>query len=397
MTSWLKKDFGSWSSYLPMIGLIGLSLVVRFLLMPFTNYDTDGYTRWYDFIVQNGIGSALGQNFAIYTPPYLYLLSLATLTQTLIPKIVAIKLIPIFFDLVNALFVFKILRLKYAVGKIPLLAAAVFLLAPTVVMNSALWGQVDSFYTCFLLICVFLLLTDRPLPAMLAFGLALSIKAQAAFLGPFLLYMALKKRVPWYAFGLVPLVYLAVMLPAILAGRTLWDVMLVYGNQAAELQILSHNAPNWYIFLPQSTYPVSMPVGMGITAVISILWAYVLSRRKSARTPESTLLTVLISLALMPFLLPKMHDRYFYPADVMSIVLAFSAPQFWFIPIGYQVISGLAYSIFLFEADRPTMLILATQLNTTVLAYLLWKQFRILQDGDPVPDDSVTTESQVDP
>jgi Gpi18-like mannosyltransferase len=368
------RKFESWKSFVPIIGMIGLALAVRLLLIPFTNFDTDGYSRWYDFIVRNGIPSALGQNFAIYTPPYLYLLSLVTLTKDLIPKIVAIKSIPIFFDLVNALLIVRILRLKYTAGTPPYLGAAFFLLAPTVIMNSALWGQVDSFYTCFLLITLFLLLTDRPLPAMLVFGLALSVKAQAAFLGPFLLLMALQKRIPWYAFGLVPLAYLAAMLPAMLAGRTLWDVLTVYLNQAAELQIPSHNAPNWYIFVPQSTYAVSMPIGMLIAVVASVSWAYF--HRHSSHKNEVVVLAALVSVALTPFLLPKMHDRYFYPADVLSILLAFSAPQFWFIPICYQVISSLVYAIFLIEADRSTMLILATQLNTVVIAYLLWKQFR---------------------
>ena len=380
----------NWKSYLLAIGLIVVALVVRVFAIPFTNYDTNGYSRWYDFIVQHGIRTALGQNFAIYTPPYLYLLSLATLSKGVIPKILAIKLIPIFFDLINALLVFKILRRKYSVGQMPYWGAAVFLLAPTVMMNSALWGQVDSFYTCFLLITVFFLLTDRPLPAMLAFGLALSIKAQAAFLAPFLLLMALKKRIPWYAFGLVPLAYLMAMLPAMFSGRTLWDVLTVYLHQAAELQIPSHNAPNWYIFVPQSTYPVSMPIGMLVTAFIGILWA--LLHRNSSDRQEGLLFSALVSVALVPFLLPKMHDRYFYPADVFSIVLAFSMPEFWFIPVCYQVISSLVYAIFLIEADRSSMLILATQLNTMVLAYLLWKQFRFSKNRPSMQDASVTTE-----
>lgn len=377
MTRFPKKDVQNWKLYILIIILIGIALVLRLLLVPFTNYDTDGYFRWYDFIVRNGIRSALGQNFAIYTPPYLYLLSLVTLTKNVISKIVAIKLIPTFFDLINAFLIFRILRLKYPVGNIPYLAAAVFLSAPTVVMNSALWGQVDSFYTCFLLITIFFLLTERPLFAMIGFGLALSIKAQAAFLGPFLLLMAWKKRIPWYGFGLVPLSYLAAMLPAMLAGRSLWDVLTVYRSQAAELQILSHNAPNWYIFVPQSTYPVSMPIGMLITVFISLSWAHIHSRQNSSNNYENVLFAALVSVALTPFLLPKMHDRYFYPADVLSILVGFSTPQFWFIPVCYQVISSLVYMIFLIEADRSSMLILATQLNTAVMAYLLWKQFRL--------------------
>lgn len=393
MTPSPKKDVRNWKLYILIIILIGMALILRLLLVPFTNYDTDGYSRWYDFIVQNGIGSALGQNFAIYTPPYLYLLSLATLSKDLMPKILAIKLIPFFFDLANAFLIFKIMRLKYIAGKIPYVGVAIFLLAPTVVMNSALWGQVDSIYTCFLLLTVFFLITGRPLPAMLAFGFALSVKAQAAFLGPFLLMMALKKRIPWYAFGCVALAYLTAMLPAMIAGRSLVDVLIVYLHQAAELEIMSHNAPNWYIFVPQSTYPVSMPIGMLITIVVSMIWAYV--HRNDPIEYENVLLAVLVSVALTPFLLPKMHDRYFYPADVFSILLAFCAPQFWFVPICYQVISSLVYAIFLVEADRPTMLILATQLNTAVMAYLLWKQFRLSKVREnprvvPVPNTEVT-------
>ena len=165
----LQTENNTWKSYMPLLGLVGLALVVRILLLPYTNYDTDGYSRWYEFIVRNGIQPALGQNFAIYTPPYLYLLSLATLSQSLIPKIIAIKSIPIFFDLVNALLVYKILRLKYRVGKLPYLAAAVFLLAPTVIMNSALWGgrstpstpvSCSSLYS----ICLQIVLYHRCLP-----------------------------------------------------------------------------------------------------------------------------------------------------------------------------------------------------------------------------------------
>jgi Gpi18-like mannosyltransferase len=384
-----KESFRNWISVTGILCMVGVALLLRYRLIPFTNFDTDGYSRWYDFIVDAGISHALGQNFAIYTPPYLYLLALATLTNNVIPKIVIIKLIPIFFDLINAAIIFKILRLKYPLGKTPYLAAAIFLFAPTVVMNSALWGQIDSFYTCFLLLCVYFLLTDRPIPSMFTFGLAVSIKAQAAFLGPFLLLMGFKKRIPFYAFGIVPLIYLGVMLPAILAGRTVLDVFTVYLNQAAQMQIPSLNAPNWYIFVPQSTYPVSMPMGMTIAVLIVAIWIYVYSRQNFPHKHEIVWYTALVSTTIMPFLLPKMHERYFYPAEVFSLVLAFFSPEFWFIPLCYQVISSLAYSVFLFEAPRSTMLVLATELNTLVIAYLSWRQFRLLKDSADIHEHTI--------
>jgi hypothetical protein len=42
-------------------------------------------------------------------------------------------------------------------------------------------------------------------------------------------------------------------------------------------------------------------------------------------------------------LLPKMHDQYFYPADVFSFMAATLVPEIWFIPILFQISSGAAY------------------------------------------------------
>jgi len=353
--------------------LFALAIFLRYKLIPFTNYDTDGYIRWYDFIVKTGIPDALGLNFSIYTPPYLYLLSMATVARNVIPKLIAIKLIPIVFDLINAVTIFKILRLKHKSGRIPHFGALVFLLAPTIIANSAFWGQIDSIYSCFLLMTVYFMLTDKPARAMIAFGLAISIKAQAAFLGPALLIWALKKRITWKHFLLTPLTYVIVMLPAILAGRALLDVLTVYLNQASELQILSHNAPNWYIFFQQASYPIIMPAGMVTTALIVGVWVYINWQKQYPLTNEEILLLSLMATAITPFFLPKMHDRYFYPADVFSIVLALYTPRFWFVPIVYQIVSGLAYSVFLFNAPRSIVLVLATELNTLIIAYLIWK------------------------
>lgn len=359
--------------------LILLAIILRYLMIPFTNYDTNGYMRWCDYIAVHGMSKALGANFAIYTPPYLYLLSLATLVEQFIPKLVAIKVIPIIFDLINAGIIYKIVRLKHPAGYIPALAVAIFLLAPTVMLNSAFWGQIDALYTCFLLLTTYYILTERPILAMIMYGISTSIKAQAIFLAPFLLLMGFKKKIPWYAFWLVPLTYLAMMLPAIAVGRSVIDVMTVYLNQAGTLQIPSFNSPNWYIFVPQSTYLITTPIGFGIAIFAIGAWVYIYSHRSFEIQKETILFAALVSVALTPFLLPKMHDRYFYPADAFSIVLALSIPNLWFVAVTYQAISLLAYSIFLFGVPPQEPLVLATVLNTAIVVYILRKQHRMFK------------------
>ncbi len=55
--------------------------------------------------------------------------------------------------------------------------------------------------------------------------------------------------------------------------------------------------------------------------------------------------------------------------------------------IGFYHFDGaIACSVFLFDAPRQVSLVLATQLNTFVLAYLLWKQGKLTRELTDSPD-----------
>jgi Gpi18-like mannosyltransferase len=357
-----------------LVVMFGLAVFLRYAGLHFVSMDmASDFIPWYHQLADGGYKGLIQSSFS-YTPPYLYLLFLSTFTKTFLSDIVAIKLIPIYFDACNTFLVYKITRIKYPAGKLPILAAAVFALAPTVILNSAYWGQVDSFYTCFLLVCMYFILRNKPLPAILFFGIAFTIKAQAVFLGPFLILMALKKRVRWMQFGLVPIVYLLLVLPTILIGKPAFSAFTVYAAQAEAFPFASMNAPNLYIFVPPSAYSSAVIIGLSISAIMVLLWLFIYGRINFKLTYSILVYMALISVACVPFILPKMHERYFYPADVFSILLAFSLPELWFVAVGYQAISLLAYSIFLFDQNPVPNLVLATILNTAMMIILLWKQ-----------------------
>ena len=67
----------------------------------------------------------------------------------------------------------------------------------------------------------------------------------------------------------------------------------------------------------------------------------------------------LISVMLMPFVLPKMHERFFYPADVLSIVLVFYRPRLFLVPLAMITISFFSYQPFLFGAEPVPIGLLA--------------------------------------
>jgi Gpi18-like mannosyltransferase len=352
--------------------LIAISIMVRICVLPIPNGDMKNFNLiWYQVLVDNGIGETLATSFTNYSPPYTYLLALATLSKDVIPPLIAIKLIAILFDILGMYIVYRIIKIKYSNGSIPLLAAAVYFSAPTVIINSSLWGQADSIYTCFLLLCLYFILTERSAFSMAAFGLAFSVKAQALFLAPFLLVMILRKKISWKSIAIPPFIYILAILPVVFFGRGFMEALFVYLNQAGSYKVLSANAPNFYIIFPKESYDMVMPVGLTIAAIAILYWVYwSFYRAKSELTKGNILLLATISTAMAPFLLPKMHDRYFYPADIFSILLAFFIPELWFLPLLYQVISTAATSVFLFNSS-DAFLLGAALLNAVAIAYLL--------------------------
>jgi Gpi18-like mannosyltransferase len=355
-----------------------ISILLRVTFIPYSNYDLAIFNLvWYETL-RNDVLHALATNFANYTPPYTYFLALATFTRDFIPPLTAIKLIPTFCDMLGAFLIYKIVRLKYQ-NDLPYLAAAIYFTAPTIMINSSYWGQADSLYTAGLLACIYLLMLDRSFPAMLAFGAAFSFKAQAVFLAPFLLILALRKKINWLYFGLVPLVYLIAILPVVLLGRPLLDALLIYTKQSNTFASLTMNAPNFYYLLPREWRAVIVPLGIVIAAITLLYWAFNTARSKLPLENDNLLLLAVVSVALTPFLLPKMHDRYFYPADVLSIAVAFYFPQLWVIPVFYQIISATAISGFLFNAS-PTSITLAVLLNAITIAVILRAQRFVAHD-----------------
>ena len=68
----------------------------------------------------------------------------------------------------------------------------------------------------------------------------------------------------------------------------------------------------------------------------------------SAKRKASAIIALALLFALgIPFLLPHMHDRYFYAADILSVVLAYAIPALWLAAPLTQFASLLGYHAYL--------------------------------------------------
>jgi Gpi18-like mannosyltransferase len=311
-----------------------LAIILRLVSVPNRSGDYKTYlSTWYDFITQHDGFNALQYNFANYTVPYLYWLVIAATIFSPLPKIMAIKLFAMIMDFICAFFVYKIVQLKYPHTKMPKLAFIAVILSPTVIYNSSLWGQCDVIYTTGLLACLYFLLTHKQIPALISFAVALSFKFQAMFFAPFLLIMLLKQKIRWYYLPLIPLVYVILILPAWIAGRPLIELLLIYFNQTNQYKELAKGAANFYQYIPNNFYDIVVPMGLLLTVTAILIFVYIIYKNKLEITSDRLIYLATISVLFMPYLLPKMHERYFYPADILSILFAFYFPRYRWVAI----------------------------------------------------------------
>ncbi len=363
--------------------IVALSVVARIAFRGVVTSDLDVFVlRWYAKFQQLGIGVGLGKDFYNYSPPYMYLVALSTLTSRFTSAVTAIKLISTAFDVFAAFVIYKIVRLRFPQGYLPHLAAAILFAAPTIIANTAIWGQADSTYMAFLLACLYLLLVNKPWPAMLFFSVSFAFKPQAVFLLPLLVVLALWRKVSWASFLLIPVVYALAAWPAVALGRTWLEIVETYLSRPSAGKALTHNAASAYVFVPQSALNVLAGPGIALAVLAVLIWIVCTWRFTKRADRSSILLLGLISVTLTPFVLPNMHDRYFYLSDAISIALAFSLPELWFIPILFQLISGLSYSIYLLSASGDNLALAAT-LNFLTLVVLLARQVMLSRESRP--------------
>lgn len=335
-----------------LLALLAGAFALRWALFPLSSNDYEVFLQpWFEELATHGGLAAIGRPIGDYTPPYIYIL--AALTHLPLPSLVSIKLVSCAGDVLLAGLAAAIVLDLTQHKKRAALSFLATLLLPTVLLNSAAWAQCDSLYTAALLGCVLCALRGRYTPSVLCFAVAFAFKLQAVFLSPLLIALFLRRKIRFRQLLLVPGVYLCAVLPAALAGRSLWELLTVYLRQAASYSGLSLGAPNFYAFLhPQNTRPFGVAGICVFAALLALaLWWAV---RKAGPVPPLRLLTWAAFCAVaVPFLLPYMHERYFYPADVLTLVYAFVLPHRWPVPVLVAGSSLYVYLRYLFCAALP--------------------------------------------
>jgi Gpi18-like mannosyltransferase len=358
-----------------------LAVVLRWAGRHEITPDMRNFLAWYDQLKSAGGVPGLRHEIGNYNAPFLYLLVLLTYLPG--PALIKIKMAWCVFDVLLVYFTYRIVALRWAGWRIPALAALVMAFLPTVVVNSSFYGQCDALWAAFLVGGLYQLLRWRQWWGVTLFAVALAIKPQAIFIFPVLLLLVLAGQVRWRTLLAVPLVYLVLDLPAIVAGRSPIELLTIYNpdRQSKYITALTANAPNVYAFLPVTTRLDTLrTLGYVFAAVLVLGVLYTLIASRVPLDARRIVTAATLFALLVPFVLPGMHERYFYLADVLTVVLAFYRPRLWFLPVLVQAASLLSYLPFLFWQEPHGPLAGLRVLATLMLAALLITGYALLSD-----------------
>lgn len=330
---WME-GFGR-DTLLVMLLPIGAAMLARALCMDYISGDYDTFlSRWYDFFQVNNGFAAFSYSVGNYNVPYLYFI--AVISYFKVPDLYLYKLFSILFDVVLA---WGCLRLARSLlrerqrSSAPLSAFGAALLLPTVVLNGAYWAQCDVIYGALCIHAAVFLLEKRNKTSVALMAVAFSFKLQAVFVLPLWGVLWLAKKVKFWELWVFPLVYFATIVPALLMGKPLKDILSIYLGQMGSGTYLVLNAPSVYQFVPryvrqgmvdgviQGSGPAA---ALGVAAAgLLVLALLVLGFLLRERLDRETAMAAAVVLCIgVPFLLPYMHERYFFLGDVFTLCWA---------------------------------------------------------------------------
>lgn len=322
----------------------------HWIFLPIFTIDVaNDYVPWFNHIVAKGPVGAFAHPFGAYSPPYLYLLAGLTAAKGVLPDPYLIKLLALAGNVALAAACWRLFdRLSIAQpGRVALCLLAL----PSLLINAALLGQCDALYVapCVMGIAAAL---DRRHRAMLAWcGLALAVKPQAVLIGPFVLAILIARRVPFRQWLIAPAVLIATLVPAWLAGWPALDLLLIHFRQVETFKAVVLNAPNIWMIVDTAGIDSAPLSGLALASAIGAGAAYAAGFGATARHLGRPALVRLALLAplLLAGLLPRMHERYFLLADILSIAVALTAVErgAWRIPLLIQIGSTLALFAYL--------------------------------------------------
>lgn len=333
---------------------IGLILRLTLVGNPGFEADISFWKSWSLAAIDHGIVWTTHNTNINYPPGFIYVLWLMGKIYSLFGDpgdynsfwkvnnfgfLLASKSIAIVSDIIIACLIYwffsqkeKLKQLGVNLAGSQLLLSTIFFLNPVVILDSAIWGQVESFGILFTLVAIIMIFYKKPLLATAIFTVGTMMKLQNIIYIPLyflfiMRYFDLKTAVK--CLGIAAFAFLLINLPFILANdmNQVLYLLTVNSDYFPWLSLNAHNL--WWIVAKAAGMQVSdritvlgilnaKTVGLIIFASSYLFTMLFLYRRPTTR---NFLLSLILAIFAFFLFTTQSHERYSYPVVVLLLFL----------------------------------------------------------------------------
>ena len=366
--------------------------------------DLDCFRIWSDMIREHGISKFyyVDQGNG-YPPGYMFVLWIVALVRKLFGietnsdgGLFMIKLVPILCDIFAGFFIYKFAKNRFSEG-ISLTLCAIYVLSPAILIDSSVWGQVDSVFTLMVLLTCYLCMKEKRIAAYFVFCAGALLKFQTIMYAPILIFTIIEqvflKDFNWKKVGKDLVGGLAAIgsMFVFAAPFGLDVVVPKYMNSLELFEYCSVNAYNFWAIVGKnwvSQYEKFFFVEcekLGTMAIVAsvLLSAFVFFKMKEDKSKYFVSMAVLISFVFLFSV--RMHERYLFPALLLVLVGFIYRPckELFISFIGLSVVEyiNVAHVFYTYQelgTTGPTGYMVGAGATATIFfaAYLLYAVLR---------------------
>ncbi|HYR03117.1 MAG TPA: hypothetical protein VES58_07210, partial [Syntrophobacteria bacterium] len=272
--------------------------------------------------------------------------------------LVLLKFPAVLADTATAWLLYNLARRQWS-GDAAVAMAALYAFNPAVILDSAVWGQVDGVLTVFILLGV-LLLERHPAGSGASFATALLVKPQALIFAPLPILWFAARLLRRERHGVADLllftgtaivVFCLGIFPFAANESPGW-IISKYGGTLASYPYATLNAFNLFALTGGNIAPTSqrllfLPYAVwgNVFIVLIVLFTALVALR--GREPSRFWYTPLVLSASVFVLSAKMHERYLFPALALALGFYIASRERW----GLLLFAGFSATQFLNAAE----------------------------------------------
>lgn len=367
-----------------LIYLLMLGFLIRIILTTFMNgYDGDInlFKNWASWASKSFSNFYSGAKSSDYPPLYIYVLylvgklsSIASLNRF---YVLFLKLPSILADIISSLLIYKISK-KYLSTEISIFLCAFYIFSPAVFINSAIWGQVDSFFTLIIIAFLYFLAEKKLCLSSVLLTAAVLMKPQGIIFAPVLFFelVRLKKTKNFIKVFFIALAaFLIIILPFSINKNPLW-IFNLYKSTVSEYPYASLNAYNFFSLIGANHVKDSNILllfsyhtyGM-IFIVFTTLFSWFIYI-KGQNTKYAFASALILITGVFTFSV-GMHERYLFPAAALAIIsyIYLKDKRLLLSALGFSLTTYLNTYFVLFNSSTNAFMILISISNILLLFY----------------------------